>query len=103
MIRKNSNLNPVPLENIPDQYFNDFISDKNWKIILDEISKYSSVRKSAIDQLESIHLLRFGTKLSQSVLRLIKSGKSSMFSLKNSRKTKKNGPFQIGISNCKEN
>ena len=80
MIRKNTGENTVVLlEDISDDIFDQFVTNKNWTVVLDQLIRYESVRNSAIEQLESIHLLRFGTMLSQSVLRLIQSGKFNNF------------------------
>lgn len=75
MIRKNTLNDQIPaLTDIPDINFNNFVHDKNWTYLLDHLVKYKSVRDAAINQMESLHLLRYGTSLAQATLKVIKTG-----------------------------
>ena len=74
LISRNSEGPIVPLKAYENKDFENFIETKVWTKLLIEMIKYEKIRSQSLDQLESIHLLRFATGLSQCLMRIIQSG-----------------------------
>ena len=74
LISRNSEGPIVPLKAYENKDFENFIETKVWTKLLIEMTRYEKIRTQSLDQLESIHLLRFATGLSQCLMRIIQSG-----------------------------
>lgn len=73
LISRNSQGSIVPISAYENKDFENFIETNVWTKLMIEMTKYEKIRTQSLDQLESIHLLRFATGLSQCLMRIIQS------------------------------
>ena len=77
LISRNSESPIVPITAYENKDFENFIETNVWTKLLIEMTRYEKIRTQSLAQLESIHLLRFATVLSQCLMRIIQSGSLS--------------------------